>query len=200
MTKPRRFRWLVKSAAVVVAVVIVWLIWLGISIHRFGSEDQARPSDCIIVLGAAVHGDVPSPVFLQRLRHGVDLQHRGMARKIIFTGARAEGDSHSESGMGEFFARSMGIPADNILIEERSTTTLGNLVEAAALMKEHRLESAIIVSDPDHMKRAMRMARDLGIRAYSSPTPTSRYQSWKTRLPFLLREMYFFHHYLVTGD
>jgi uncharacterized SAM-binding protein YcdF (DUF218 family) len=198
--KPRRFRGFVKSAAVAAVLLTAWLVWLGNSIFRFGSEDHARPSDCIIVLGAAVHGEVPSPVFLERLRHGVDLQRRGLARKIVFTGGRAEGDLHAESAMGEIFAQSQGVPAADILTEERSRTTRENLIEAAAVMKKHRLESAIIVSDPDHMKRAMMMADDLGIDALSSPTPSSRYRSWRTRLPFLLREMYFFHHYLVTGN
>jgi uncharacterized SAM-binding protein YcdF (DUF218 family) len=56
------------------------------------------------------------------------------------------------------------------------------------------------VSDPLHMKRAMMMADDLDIAAVSSPTPTSRYRSLKTKLGFLLRELYFIHHYSATGD
>ena len=62
------------------------------------------------------------------------------------------------------------------------------------------MDSAIIVSDPMHMKRAMMMAGDLEVVAVSSPTPTSRYRSFKTKLGFLLREVYFIHHYFVTGD
>jgi uncharacterized SAM-binding protein YcdF (DUF218 family) len=66
-------------------------------------------------------------------------------------------------------------------------------------MRQHGIESAVVVSDPLHMKRAMMMADDLGIVAASSPTPTSRYRSLKTKLRFLLRELYFIHHYLATG-
>ncbi|MBK1833919.1 hypothetical protein JIN78_07600 [Roseibacillus ishigakijimensis] len=61
------------------------------------------------------------------------------------------------------------------------------------------LKSAIIVSDPLHLKRASLMAKDLGIRSVTSPTPTSRYRSLKTKLPFLQREIYFYHHYAITG-
>ena len=68
------------------------------------------------------------------------------------------------------------------------------------LMDRHRLRSALLVSDPLHLPRAMRMSRDLRIDARPSPTPTSRYRSWSTRLPFFLRELYFTNHYLVTGD
>jgi uncharacterized SAM-binding protein YcdF (DUF218 family) len=67
-------------------------------------------------------------------------------------------------------------------------------------MRQNGLTSAIIVSDPLHMKRAMLMADDLAIAAASSPTPTSRYRSLKSKLGFLLRELYFIHHYVATGD
>jgi uncharacterized SAM-binding protein YcdF (DUF218 family) len=67
-------------------------------------------------------------------------------------------------------------------------------------MKTHNLKSAIIVSDPLHMKRAMMMADDLGIEAVSSPTPTTRYRSLRTKLGFLVRELYFVHHYVLTGN
>lgn len=52
--------------------------------------------------------------------------------------------------------------------------------------------SAIIVSDPLHMKRAMLMAKDCGIEAYSSPTPTTRYRTLRSKLPFLAREEFFY--------
>ena len=50
------------------------------------------------------------------------------------------------------------------------------------------------------MKRAALMAHDLGIPTAPSPTPTSRYRSLKSKLGFLLREIYFYHHYRVTGN
>jgi hypothetical protein len=58
----------------------------------------------------------------------------------------------------------------------------------------------LVVSDPLHMRRAMRMAIDLGLDAHPSPTPTSRYRSLTTQLPMLLREVYFSAYYLVTGN
>ena len=53
-------------------------------------------------------------------------------------------------------------------------------------------ETAIIVSDPLHMKRAMLLAEDAGIKAYSSPTPSTRYVSLRTKIPFLARETFYY--------
>jgi uncharacterized SAM-binding protein YcdF (DUF218 family) len=40
-------------------------------------------------------------------------------------------------------------------------------------MSEQGFNTALIVSDPLHMKRAMLYVNNLGITAYSSPTPTT---------------------------
>lgn len=65
-------------------------------------------------------------------------------------------------------------------------------------MDDNSFTTAIIVSDPLHMKRAMLMAKDYGIDAYSSPTPTSMYRSIKTKLPFLAREEFFYIGYSIV--
>lgn len=124
----------------------------------------------------------------------------GFVPKLLFTGGYGDGQIRSESGMGRSIAMRHGIPATDILIEEASRTTQQNLSEARSLMRQHGMRSAIVVSDPLQMKRAMLMADGLGMNAASSPTPTSRYRSIRTKLGFLLREIYFIHHYLATGD
>jgi uncharacterized SAM-binding protein YcdF (DUF218 family) len=176
-----------------------WCGILGVIVWRYGMHDRVAKSDCIIVLGAAVQGITASPVFEERIRHGISLYDSGVAPKLLFTGGIGDGQIHSESRVGRFTAVRHGVPATDILVEEKSRTTQQNLSEALAVMKQHGIRSAIIVSDPLHMKRAMMMAEDLDMAVVSSPTPTSRYQSLKTKFGFLLREIYFIHHYFATG-
>lgn len=178
----------------------IWCAVLATLIWRYGAHDHATKSDCIIVLGAAVQGTTPSPVYEERIRHGVDLYKAGFASKLLFTGGVGEGQKHSEGSVGRSVATQQAVPTGDILIEERSRTTQQNLSEARLIMQKHGLKSAIIVSDPLHMKRAMMMADGLGIVAVSSPTPTTRYRSLRTKLGFLVRELYFFHHYVIAGN
>lgn len=42
------------------------------------------------------------------------------------------------------------------------------------------------------MKRAMLLAKDAGIEAYTSPTKTSAYKTWKSKIPFIARETFFY--------
>lgn len=193
----RRFRRLFSlllAAGLIVAVATSW------AITRFPSTITCGAYDCAIVLGAAVHGSKPSPVFQARIDHAIDLHQKGMVSHLIFTGGKSAHALLAESEVAKAEAQARGIPAASILIETISRTTLQNLRESARLMQTHHLKSAVIVSDPLHLRRACTMAADLGIQAVPSATPATRYQTWRTRLPFLLRECYFTLHYHIFNQ
>lgn len=167
--------------------VTAWIVWVG-------ERDQAAKADAIIVLGAAAYDAKPSPVFEERIRHGLDLYEAGYAPLLIFTGGYGgTGARFSESQVARRYALKQGIPDEAILIETASRTTRQNLIEARRLMQQRKLHRVIIVSDPLHMARSLRISRGLGINAVGSPTPTSRFRSFATRWRFLLQEVYFFH-------
>ena len=67
------------------------------------------------------------------------------------------------------------------------------IAQAVAAWQQHDLHRVVIVSDPQHMARALRISRELGIQAVGSPTPTSRFRTFATRWRFLAAEVYFFH-------
>ena len=188
------------AAGLVAALLLAWTILLAGRIVAAGEEASTRPADAAIVLGAAIVADRPSPVFEQRIRHAIGLYRAGRVRKLLFTGGRVGAAAPAEAIVARAYALRRGVPADAILAETASHTTRQNLVEARRLMDGHHLRSALIVSDPLHMKRALRMAKDLGIDAGPSPTPTSAYRSWRSRAPFLLRETWFYTGYLLTGQ
>jgi uncharacterized SAM-binding protein YcdF (DUF218 family) len=179
-------------------LLALWLVGVAAYIVWVGERDQAAPADVIIVLGAAAYDARPSPVFAERIRHGIDLYQRGLAKHLIFTGGFGTGARFSESQVAQRYALKHGVAPQAILIETRSRTTHQNLQQAAVLMKAHGFKRAIIVSDPLHMARALRLAREAGIDALGSSTPTSRFRSFETRKRFLLQEVYFFHRDLIV--
>lgn len=192
-------RRILLAAAAVVTLALVVLLVMAARIGTFGTVDETRPADTAIVLGAAVVGDEPTPVFAARIDHAIDLYREGMVDIIIFTGARSPEDELSEAEAARRYALARGVPADAILTEEASRITSENIANAAQIMRQHDLVSALVVSDPPHMLRSVRMARDAGIDAASSPTPTSRYQTLATQLPFIARETVLYLGYLLFG-
>ena len=147
--------------------------WATFRIWETGNRDDRRDVDAIVVLGAAQYDGRPSPVFRARLDHAVDLYESGVARYLIVTGGKAQGDRTTEGAAARAFALSRGVPAAAILLEDRSRTTLESLRGVATLLRDHDLGSAVFVSDRTHMLRVLRIARDEGITAYGSPTATS---------------------------
>ncbi len=175
-------------------VLALWLVGVALYIVWVGERDEAAKADAIIVLGAAAYDKRPSPVFEERLRHGIALYRRGDAPVLIFTGGfGGRGARFAESQVGRRYAVRAGVPEDAILIETVSRNTRGNLGEAVQLMRARGLSTAIVVSDPLHMSRALRICDDIGLRCLGSPTPTTRYRSFATRWRFLLNEVFFFH-------
>lgn len=175
----------------------MYCLFCAFSIVRYAGKDEAAPADCIIVLGAGTDGKIPNPVFRERLNHAVTLYREGYADTIILTGGYSPGNDRSDAAIAGAWLEAQGIPAEAILLEERSTITQENLEFAKEIMKKENLSTAILVSDPLHMKRSMMMAKNYKIEAFSSPTPTTRYQTTRTKLPFLARETFFYVGYQI---
>lgn len=182
--------WLLLASVLWLAGVAAWIVWTG-------QRDQAGPADAIIVLGAAAYDTRPSPVFEERIRHGLDLYQRGYAPVLLFTGGYGNGARFAESQVARRYALRHGVPESAILIESNSRNTRENLQQARKLMQQHGLHRVIVVSDPLHMSRALRLSRELGIDAIGSPTPSTRFRTIHTQWRFLLQEVYFFHRDLL---
>lgn len=178
-------------------LLAIYLAATALSIWQYASVDEKQSADTAIVLGAGTADGEISPVFRERIHHGIWLYQNGYVDTLIFTGGVGEGNIRSDAWVAGQYAIEQGVPAEHILLEEESVITQENIANAKKIMDEKGYRTAIIVSDPLHMKRAMLMARDYGIEAYSSPTPTSRYISLKTKIPFLAREEFFYIGYKV---
>ena len=184
----------------VIGGLVAFLLYIIGSIWYYSTLDEKRPVDAVIILGAAAWYKRPSPVFEERIRHGLWLYQNGYAKKLIMTGGKSLNAPYSEAYVARRFALKKQIPADDILIEETSRNTRENLVNAKQLMDAYHLKSSIIVSDPFHMKRAMAIAENLGIEAYSSPTPSTRYAGFIPSIQFLLQETGHMIAYLLTAN
>lgn len=182
-------RWLLSG----VLVLLVYLLWQMWDIRRVGYTDDGSSADVALVLGAAAYPAKPSPVFQARIDHAIALHRQGRVKRIILTGGFGKNAGYAESEVAKNYCLKMGVPESAILLENRSTTTQQNLVEAEKIMRKEGLKTALIVSDPWHLKRALAMARKHHIDAKPSATTTSMYRTDESKLRFLLRELYYIH-------
>lgn len=172
--------------------IVIYLMLTTICIYTYSKKEETCHAEVAIILGAGVTEDSVSPVYRERINHGIWLYKNDYVNAIIVTGGVGDGQTESDAAVARRYAIQQGVPENAIYAEEQSTITQENIANSAEIMRDRSLHKALIVSDPLHMRRAMLMASDYGIEAYSSPTPTSMYRSMKTKIPFLCREEFFY--------
>ena len=173
MTRPPLGRTLVQVLAVGLAGLLLLVAYAIYRIAVQGGIEEARPADAIVVLGAAQFNGQPSTIFEARLQHAVDLWKRGLAPYLVVTGGKLPADITTEGATARAYAIANGVPEEAILGEYKGRNTLESLEGVKAILAGHDLHSAVFVSDETHMLRVLRMASDLGITAWGSPTRTS---------------------------
>jgi uncharacterized SAM-binding protein YcdF (DUF218 family) len=187
-----------KAILIVMSLILVFISYSSYSIWTFSYKNQLVKSDAAIVLGAAVWGDQPSPVLRERINHAIWLYENGYADKIIFTGGRGKDGALAESEVAKAYAIKNNVKADDILIETKSKITEENLKYAKAIALKNNLKTFTVVSDPLHMKRAIFMAKVFQMEVYSSPTSSSVYQTFNSKLPFFFRELFYYIGFIMS--
>lgn len=181
-----------KTLIILLGLLLGYFVLNSIRIYQYSFEYSEKKSDVAIVLGAAANGGKLSPVFKERINHGILLYKKGIVNKIIFTGGFGEGQEQSESQTAKNYALANEIPENDIFIEEKSKYTTENLEQAKQIMDSLGFTNALLVSDPLHMKRGMKLASYYEIDCRPSPTRTTMYKSTKTKASQILYETFFF--------
>ncbi|MDN0075934.1 YdcF family protein [Crenobacter sp. SG2303] len=182
------WRWFINGVAVSLLLVVLGFCGGAWQVYDYSQRHDDQNADAALVLGAAAWGGRPSPVFRERINHALSLYQARRVRMLVFTGGTPEPGYPTEAAVGRRYAIERGVPPEDILIETESRTTYDNLRNAGREAHAIGLDSFLIVSDPYHMRRAMLMAHDLGLKAYPAPTPSSRYQTVGSQLHFLFKE------------
>ncbi len=166
----RRFRRWLGIVAIVLAVLLAYPAWLGWRIWDQSHNDEVRPADAIVVLGAAHYNGRPSPVLQARLDHALYLYGERLAERLIVTGGRGDGDELAEADAAEMYLEAEGVPSGAILAEDEGTTTLESLERVHEMSARQGIDTVLLVSDPLHSERVKTMAEDLGFdEAWTSP-------------------------------
>jgi uncharacterized SAM-binding protein YcdF (DUF218 family) len=139
-----------------------FLVWQYVTISSFGSKARPQPSDTIIVLGAQVRGTEPSPALEERLQWALEAYERGLAPKLILSGAKGSGQISEAEAMKRYLME-RGVPEEAMILEEHSYSTRQNLTNSKAIMDREGMKSALVVTHRFHQKRAYTLAKQIGL-------------------------------------
>jgi len=176
----------------ILGAILLYFFINIIRVYSFSLIYNETKSDVAIVLGAGTINGKISPVFRERINHGIYLYEKKKVDRIIFTGGYGEGQKFSDSHIARNYALKKNIPDTIMLNEQNSKFTSENIIEAKIIMDTLKLQTALLVSDPLHMKRAMKIANDYHLICKSSPTLTTMYISNYVKFKYLLSETFYF--------
>jgi uncharacterized SAM-binding protein YcdF (DUF218 family) len=156
------------------AVVVVWLAG-DLAYVVVGAEtDYSAPADVIIVLGCSPYAPRggPSACLSARGHHAAELYHKGLAEHIIATGGFIDNGATEASVMLRVLT-SEGVPESAVILEEQAHNTIQNIGYSKEIMQKNGWDTAILVTEPYHIKRATLIAQDAGLHVYPSPAVDS---------------------------
>jgi uncharacterized SAM-binding protein YcdF (DUF218 family) len=181
---------LVVGAVAIVAVVLVGYYVITVyQVWRAARRDGARPSQAIIVLGAAQYNGKPSPVLRARLDHASDLYREGLAPTVVVTGGIGTGDRVSEATVGRQYLVAHGVPENAVVVRPEGRSTQASMESVAQWAQAHQIKRVLLVSDPFHMLRLRLEAGRTSLIAFTSPTSSSPISAdWRTELYFFAAE------------
>lgn len=168
------------SFILLLVCLIIFLITEGLIASHFSDRGEQN-ADYLIVLGAQVWADGPSPVLRFRLDSAVRYLEENPDSICIVTGGQGYNEPFTEAeGMRDYLL-TRGISEDRILMENQSKNTVENLRNCLTFLDEKK-DTVCIVTNDFHLFRAMHLAEGVGYeKASGLAAPSS--------LPYLPNNM-----------
>lgn len=167
----------IKIMVVLICVVLCLALVVGIyalSVNAYmvnSTEDkiltaeesaQLDDVDCILVLGAGVHGTTLSHMLEDRVKTGIQLYELGSAPKILMSGDHGQDDYDEVNAMKDY-AKAKGVPSEDIFMDHAGFSTYESMYRARDVFQAKKI---IIISQKYHLHRAIYVAEYLGLEAY----------------------------------
>ena len=133
---------------------------------------QVKDVDYILVLGASVRRERPSPMLEDRLKKAIELYNINTQNKILVTGDHTKEDYDEVTIMKNYLLEN-NIPEEKIIMDPGGVSTYDSIFRAKKYLKAQKI---IIVSQKYHLYRALYIADSLGIEAYGVPADDIKYK------------------------
>lgn len=133
---------------------------------------QLKDVDYILVLGASVRRERPSPMLEDRLKKAIELYNINTQNKILVTGDHTKEDYDEVTIMKNYLLEN-NIPEEKIIMDPAGVSTYDSIFR---VQKQLKAKKIIVVSQKYHLYRALYIANSLGIEAYGVPADDIKYK------------------------
>jgi vancomycin permeability regulator SanA len=191
------FKLIRRVISFILLLIIVIPLYVAGNIWYTAKNTTAEKSDVILVMGAAQFDGRPSEVLLARLNQAKSIFKAGFAPRIYTVGGGALGDRTTEAAASKAWLIDSGISKTNVLAIAKGRDTLSSTKAYVEQMKKAMYSSVVIVTDPYHCYRAIKMAKDRGIKATCSAVESG--PAANSGIKYLARETGAYLAYITVG-
>ena len=165
---------------IVIAIISIILVLsinfyvVGIAKNKMIKDNDyslLKDVDCILILGAGIWGDKPSPMLQDRLDEGIKLYNEGVAPKIIMSGDHGR-KGYDEVNIMKEYAIEQGVPSEDIFMDHAGFSTYESIYRAKEIFDA---DNIVIVTQEYHLYRALYIADKLDINAYGVNSDPRKY-------------------------
>jgi len=175
----------IASGSLVIALLVPGaMIFMAID----GSRDAGESADAALVLGFALAADgSPRPQIIGRVEHAVALYKQGKVKRLVLSGGAGRA-GHTEAGVMRDLALAAGVPADALILEEDSRSTIENFACSRPVLERLAAQRVLLVTEPWHMTRAMLLAHRHGLFPSQSPASSTVWRNARAGGFWLFRD------------
>jgi len=171
-------------AAAFLCLVVVTSAFVAMAVGSGGTSEQGEP-EAIIVLGAHITVDGPTPILEKRLDAAAAYIKTHPGITVVCSGGQGSNEPRAEAAsMAEYLAEK-GVPEETILREDKSRNTYQNVLFSRQLLG-YDVKHVLIVSNGFHLTRAKFLAERAGFECVSTLSSEDTKES--VPLLMLLRE------------
>ncbi len=161
------------SLVLLIGIILSGLSFLAIRSEWDSTIEAPGSIDVLIVLGAGVWGDQPSPQLKLRLQTAATIFKENPEISVIVSGGQGPDEDISEAQAMQMYLIQLGVDEASIFLEDQSTSTVENLRFSKAILDTQNMNTSAvgIVTTDFHMYRAKMLARRYGMSAQGESAP-----------------------------
>ena len=161
-----------KTIKNIISVILIITLIIGIILNIYIVLDNKdnmylvdnlneAKYDCVLILGAGVKGENPSPILEDRLLTGIELYKRNFSNKIVVSGDHGQ-INYDEVNVMKKYLIEKGIPSKDIFMDHAGFSTYDSIYRIKDIFKTKKI---LIVTQKYHLYRALHISKEFNLES-----------------------------------
>lgn len=159
---------IIKMIMIIILILIITSILLNLYIISTTKEKiynvneiNDNDFDCILILGAGVRANMPSPMLEDRLLTGLELYNKKLSNKIVVSGDHGR-VNYDEVNIMKNYLIEKGVPSEDIFMDHAGFSTYDSIYRVKEIFTAKKV---IIVTQKYHLYRSLHISKKLELEA-----------------------------------